>query len=136
MPERFEEAELNTTNQFVDAVVSALGNLRLHSTASENEIHKAIAEKLRAAGVAFQHEVRIGKRDRVDFMCAGDVAVEVKRGKPNTYRVDEQIERYCASDKVSALVLVTERGLCRTTNEANGKPVRVVTLSTNWGIAL
>jgi hypothetical protein len=114
----------------------ALGNLRLYSTASENEIHRAIAEKLRAAGIAFKHEARLGKRDRVDFMCAGGIAVEVKRGKPNTYSVDAQIERYCASDEVTALVLVTERGLCRTTDEANGKPVRVVTLSTNWGIAL
>lgn len=120
----------------VEAIVRVLGNLRLHATASENSIHEAISETLRAAGITFKHEACIGKRDRVDFICAGGIAIEVKRGKPNTYRVDAQIERYCASDEVTALVLVTERGLCRTIDEANGKPVRVVTLSTNWGIAL
>jgi len=123
-------------NLIAENVVRALGDLRLHAMRSEYAVHEAIATCLRAAGIAFEHEVRVGSRCRVDFLCAGGVAIEVKRGKPITRVVAEQVERYCMCDPVRALVLVTERGLQQVVTEAHGKPVRTVTLAENWGIAL
>jgi len=120
----------------IDLIVTILSGLRLHATLSENAIHAAIVEKLTAAGIEHKHEMKIAPRCRVDFLCAQGVGVEVKRGKPNTRRVNAQIDRYCRSDLITALVLVTERGLCDTPRESNGKQVQVVSLTYNWGIAL
>lgn len=119
-----------------DIVVMALRNLRLHPAISEVAVHRAISDCLRAAQIAFEHEVRVGARCRVDFLCEGGVAIEVKRGKPNTGTVAAQVRRYCACDPIRALVLVTERGLQQVVSEAHGKPVRTVTLAENWGVAL
>lgn len=120
----------------VQSVVAALQDLRVHPVRSETAVHAAVAACLRATGITFEHEVRVGPRCRVDFLCAGGVAIEVKRGKPLTGVVARQVERYCACDPVRALVLVTERGLQQVVAEAHGKPVRTVTLAENWGIAL
>lgn len=122
--------------QTIDRVVEALADVRVHHVGRETRLHAQVGAALAAAGIAFEHEVPIGPRDRVDFLCAGGVAVEIKRGKPNVRRVEAQVARYCASDRVAALVLVTERGLWRPVAEAHGKPVRLVTLVENWGVAL
>lgn len=118
----------------LDRIVAALGNLRLHATASEQHIHREIGSMLRAAGIAYVHEAKIAPRCRVDFLCDGGVAIEVKRGKPHTGRVEAQVARYAASPLVAAVVLVLERNLIHTPAGAHGKPVRVVSLATNWGI--
>jgi hypothetical protein len=120
----------------VDAVVAALQDLRLHPVRAEAMVHEAMATCLRARGIGFEREVRIGPRCRVDFLCEGGVAIEVKRGKPNGGRVGAQVARYCACEAVQALVLVTERSLPFLVLEERGKPVRVVVLVENWGIAL
>ena len=59
----------------------------------------------------------------------------MKRGKPNTAAVAEQLERYCASDQLDAVILVTERGLFTYPRECNGKRVERVVLSKRWGLA-
>jgi hypothetical protein len=122
--------------QRVQRVREVMLGLHLHATASEQEIHDRITTALMAAGIAHQHEVRIGKGCRVDFLCDGGVAIEVKRGKPHTGRVAAQVRRYAACPDVCAVVLVLERALIHTIAEANGKPVCVVALSRNWGIAV
>lgn len=116
------------------AVAAALADVRLHAVASEQVIHERIGEALRAAGIGFRHEVRLGPRNRVDFLCAGGIAVEVKRGKPTAHRVAAQVERYAAFPQVCGVVLVLERNLVSTPRTANGKPVIVVSLAGNWGI--
>jgi hypothetical protein len=115
-------------------IVAALGDLRLHATASEQHIHREIGAALDRAGIPHKHEARIAPRCRVDFLCDGGVAIEVKRGKPHTGRVAAQVARYAASPLVAAVVLVLERNLIHTPAGAHGKPVRVVALATNWGI--
>lgn len=120
--------------ELLDRIVAALGNLRLHATVSEQHIHRDIGEALDRAGIKHEHEVKLRPRCRVDFLCDGGVAIEVKRGKQHTGRVEAQVARYAASPKVSAVVLVLERNLIHTPAGAHGKPVRVVSLATNWGI--
>lgn len=117
----------------LDKIVAALGNLRLHATASEQHIHWEIGAALDRAGIPHKHEVKIAPRCRVDFLCDGGVAIEVKRGKPHTGRVEAQVARYAASPLVAAVVLVLERNLIHTPAGANRKPVRVVSLANNWG---
>jgi hypothetical protein len=118
-----------------ETIVRVLGDLRLHATSSEQEIHRCIANLLQAAGIAFEHECRLGKGSRVDFLCADGVAIEVKRGKPPTAVVIRQVERYCESDRVRAVILVLERGLIRVPTRVQWKQVRTVVLTTNWGIS-
>lgn len=119
----------------VERLIKILENLRIREVLSEYEIHNMIAELLYQNNIVYEHEAKIGPRCRVDFLVDG-IAIEVKRGKPDTATVTKQVERYCASPEVTALILVTERALIHYPKENNGKPVRVVALSTNWGVAL
>lgn len=94
---------------------------------SEMELHSQIAEALNREGIAFDREVRLTEKDRVDFMVGG-IAVEVKvDGAKN--EVLRQIHRYAQSDMVSAIVVVTDKA--RHLNLPcclNGKPVVVSSL--------
>lgn len=120
---------------YLDRVIAALRRLHLHAVKSEYEVQKAVYDVLADARLHPLKEFPLAPRCRVDFLCDGGIAVEVKRGKPHTGRVAAQVGRYCSSSRVTALVLVTERGLVHTIDEAHGKPVRTVTLSENWGVA-
>lgn len=108
--------------------------IRIPVVRLEAEVVAAIMKAFRDAGIAYEHEVTISPRCRVDLLVDGGIAVEVKKGKPNTRRVNEQVARYASSEMVTAVVLVSERGLIRHINEAHGKPIRYVALSHNWGL--
>jgi len=99
----------------------------------EKNVVESIIDILDENGIDFRREVKIGERCRVDFLV-GDIAIEVKKGKPNSGKVVEQLLRYSKSDDVGTIILVSERGLFSNIREANGKPVRYITLSKNWGI--
>lgn len=74
---------------------------------SEDELQRAIAEVLEAGGIPFKREVRIGVRDRLDFL-AGTVGIECKLFGSRT-EVGRQLIRYAESGRVGALLLVTTR---------------------------
>jgi len=118
----------------LDAVVDVVSGLKLPPVRLEKDVVQAIREALLSAEIAFEEEVTIAPRCRVDFLVGGGVAVEVKKGKPNTRRVNEQVARYASCDMVAGVVLVSERGLFDHLDEAHGKPVRYVALSKNWGL--
>ncbi|MCP4642598.1 MAG: PD-(D/E)XK nuclease family protein [bacterium] len=125
---------IQSSDAALDSVVSATRRVRVAAGRREEHVVAEIERELRAAGIVYRREVRIGPRCRVDLLAEGGVAIEVKRGKPNTRRVAEQITRYAECDVVNAVVLVSERGLVAHLDEAAGKPVRYVALSTNWGL--
>ena len=75
------------------------------------------------------------KKRRVDFLCGGGVAVEVKRGKPPHGKLLEQIRRYASQPQVNALILVVER-TADLPHTVCGKPCRVVALNRLWGVAV
>lgn len=102
----------------------------------ESDVVFLIEEKLTEAKIRYSKEVVIAKRCRVDFLTEDGIAIEVKKGKPNSNSVSRQIQRYAESEKVNAVILVSERGLFNHLTEANGKPVGYISLSLNWGIAL
>jgi hypothetical protein len=120
----------------LEEVVSSLRRLRIHSITLEYDLQAQIAARFDVDGIPYSKEYRLGPRNRVDFLVAGGIGVEVKKGKPNAGDVAAQVERYCRHEDVRALVLVVERSVFNHLEESNGKPVRYVALNKLWGIAL
>jgi hypothetical protein len=76
-------------------------------TTDEEELGNAVAQLLNAAGVAFEREVRLSPRDRIDFMV-GSVGVELKVDG-SLAQLIRQLDRYAQHERVSELVLVSTR---------------------------
>lgn len=115
-------------------IVAALGAVRVPAQPEEYDIHRAVADALRSAGLAFEHEYRLGARRRVDFRV-GRIGIEVKKGRPASADLSRQLRRYLESDALDGMVVVVQRAtalpavLC-------GKPVALVSLNRLWGVAL
>lgn len=78
---------------------------------------------LRGNGVEYIREVRMGKRDRPDFMVQGDIALEVKI-KGSVSALLRQIARYASHERVKAVVIVSTRRLHGDIPESlMGKPI-------------
>lgn len=118
----------------MEHVFQALTALRAPLQQGEYDLHRLVMDVLDAAGIAWEHEVKLAPRCRIDLMC-GSVGVEIKRGKPEPARIRAQLARYAACEQVSALILVTERTVL-VPHQIGGKPVKVVCLNRLWGIAL
>lgn len=107
-----------------DEVVELLGRFRFRHT-SEEDLQRAIAQVLERSGVPFRREVKLGPRDRIDFLLDGGVGIEVKV-KGSATQAARQLQRYAKSDQVTELVLVTSRSqVGRQLDEYLGKRVRV-----------
>ena len=102
----------------------------------ESDICDKIQELFVDASIKAEREVWVGKNCRVDFLTEDGVAIEIKKGKPNSTSVEKQIDRYSKSEIVNAIILVSERGLVRHLDESNGKHVGYVSLSSCWGVAV
>ena len=89
-----------------ERVVESLKKLRLSPVTEEHKIHQAIAELLTEDGIGYEHEVKLGPRNRIDFVAEGGIGIEVKKGKPNSTAVMKQVERYCKFEAINELVLL------------------------------
>ena len=118
----------------MDAVYNALLEVRAPLQQGEYDLHRLVMDTLSRQGVPFAHEVSLAPRCRIDLMCGG-VGIEIKRGRVERAKVLRQLTRYAACERVSGLILVTEKSLGMP-REIGGKPVRVVCLNRLWGIAL
>ena len=125
---------MNALSREIDRVSAALSAVRMPAQPEEYDIHAAIARALDDAGLPYEHEYRLGPRRRIDFRV-GRIGIEVKKGRPVTSRLTEQLRRYLESDDLDAVIVVTQRvaSLPRT---IAGKPVALVSLNRLWGIAL
>ena len=119
----------------MEQIIAALSSLRIPLVTDEFQLQALIAEALLRKGVEFEKEARLAPRCRVDFLCQGGVAVEVKRGKPQKARLMEQIRRYASLEQVNAVILVVER-TAELPKAVCGKPCRVVALNRLWGVAV
>ncbi len=118
----------------MEQICAALSALRIPVAPEERQLHEMIAAALRGAGIDARHEAMIAPRCRIDFL-AGDVGIEVKRGRLNSARLKAQAARYLASPHLAALILVTtDRALLP--GEILGKPVVVFGLNRLWGVSL
>ena len=124
----------NIITRDMDAIVAALSAVRTPARPEEYDIHAAVARALDAAGLAYEHEYRLGPRRRVDFRV-GRVGIEVKKGRPASAALREQLGKYLQSDALDAVVVVTQR-VTALPATIGGKPVRLVSLNRLWGVAL
>ena len=118
----------------IEQICAALSALRIPVAPEERLLHRMVASALEGAGIAATHEAVIAPRCRIDFL-AGDIGIEVKRGKLGAARLRAQAARYLASPALSALVLVTT-DFAPLPEKINGKPVVVFALNRLWGVAL
>lgn len=119
----------------IEKVLTALRPLRLTQAEDEIALQNRIETALLASGVSFIREAPLTRGSRIDFLTAGGVGIEVKRGRPARTQLLSQLERYAASERVAALVLVSER-LPSLPDRIGGKPCLRVGLHGNWGVAL
>ena len=119
----------------MDDVLRAARSVRMDPARIEEDVVSALKEALLGHGIPFDSEVIIAPHCRVDILVSGGIAIEVKKGKPNSRGVAAQVKRYARSPVVNAVVLVTERGLGYHVHEAHGKRVEYVAVSSNWGLA-
>lgn len=124
-------------NVLVDEVSEEIKNVVIDKAGqSERYMVSKICSELVKKEYKLKKEVRLKVGCRVDLMIRPGIAVEVKKGKQNTKRIESQIKRYAECDNVIAVILVSERGLIHHIDEWCGKPVRYVSLMTNWGVAI
>jgi len=111
------------------AVCRLIHGARFHF-ASEDELQQGIAQLLAGQEVPFQRELRVGKRDRLDFFLPREgIAVEVKTGG-TLAALTRQLYRYAAQPGVSQLILVTTRSSHRQLPQNLGrKPLYIVHLN-------
>lgn len=118
----------------IQDVVFALSAVRVTKAGqSESALHDALAEALTTARIGFRREHAFGPRCRADLWVDG-ILIEVKKGRPTSAEVWAQLTRYAEQPAVRGLILVLERSM-KLAPAINGKPVAVVSLHANWGIA-
>ncbi len=115
-------------------VAAALMELRSPIAMYETDLHACVGQRLQAAGLPFEHEANIAKGCRIDFLV-GTIGIEIKKGKPSAATLAAQLQRYAACGAVDGLVVITERSV-RLPKAILGKPIRLISLSQLWGVAL
>lgn len=76
-------------------------------TNDESELASAVARLLTEAGIPFEQEYRLSRRDRIDFLVDG-VGIELKvDGSPAD--IIRQLNRYAEHDAILELLLVTTK---------------------------
>lgn len=93
---------------------------------TEALLHDDVELHLKAGCIAYDREHRLGPGERLDFLVAGSIALELKirAQRKSIYR---QLERYARHDAVKGLVLVTASALGMP-KAIEGKPIYVVQL--------
>lgn len=113
-----------------DDVVHAIRSRRCRF-GSESQLQDDVAAALTAVWIAHEREVRLGPKDRIDFLCAGGTGIECKvEGGPSA--VLGQLVRYSVYELVTGLILVTSRRTHRfRATEIGGIPFRVIWVAGN-----
>lgn len=75
---------------------------------TERQLQDEIARVLAECGIAADREVELSPADRIDFLSAAGVGIEVKT-KGSVTAVARQLQRYAHSDRVHHLLLATTR---------------------------
>lgn len=96
---------------------------------NEKVLQKQMEEAFRAAGIAYQREVRLSPTDIIDFMV-GNIGIEVKI-KSAKKAIYKQCVRYCQQEQVGQLLLLTNKQL-GFPDSINGKPTHILNLGLAW----
>ena len=125
---------MTNTNAELQRIAEALFCVRVPAEPGEYDIHAAVARALEQAGLNCRHECPIAPRCRIDFL-AGNIGIEVKKGRPTVGALKKQLARYLASDRIDGLLVVMQKGVALP-NRIAGKPVQILSLNRQWGVAL
>lgn len=90
-------------------VIDALKSIRITVGMSELEIQDQVAMALSAAGILFDKEKKLSPSNRIDFLVAGGIGIEVKKGKVNHHSVVCQLERYLVHEAINEIILISEQ---------------------------
>jgi len=100
----------------------------------EEFIHRKIMNAFDKHMIKYEHEYRLISHKRFDFWLDG-IVLEIKKEKPSKITLLNQLNRYTKSDKVKAVIVVLEESM-DLPKYLNGKPIFVVSLNANWGVAI
>lgn len=82
---------------------------RRSGLAQETGLHDAVAAALSELGIAYERELRLSGRDRLDFfLLESGMAIEVKKHTAGAAEL-RQIIRYLQSERVSSCMLIALR---------------------------
>ena len=123
---------MTNTEAEMKKIAAALSGVRVPAEPGEYDIHAVIARALLAADIDCAHEC--APRCRIDFL-AGNIGIEVKKGRPTVGALKKQLARYLASDRIDGLLVVMQKGVALPDRIA-GKPVQILSLNRQWGVAL
>ena len=124
---------LEVCKENLDRVYSALMSMRAPVVMSEHTLHELALTTLKNSGIEAIHEVLISPGCRIDIL-AGDIGIEIKRGRPNKKILLEQLKKYATSDGIGAIILITEKSVSMP-DKINRKPLKTIALNRLWGIA-
>jgi len=103
---------------------------RFKELSNEKKLQLEIADLLEKHHIPFVREVAFNKKDIIDFMVAENVGIEVKI-KASPKEIFRQLERYCESEKVLVIILVTNR-VIKLPRKINNKFTYVINLGKSW----
>lgn len=130
------QLDVSAPSPAIEQVLASLRRLRVQNVGLEYDLQAEIARRFVADGIPFAKEYVLAPRNRIDFLVPGGIGVECKKGKPNSVQLAAQVERYCAFDSVTTLIMVIERNIFDYSPVVHDKPVHYVALNKLWGIAL
>lgn len=117
-----------------EAVLTALREIRLPYALFEMDIHRHVRDALNANRIAYIHEARLSPGCRIDYL-AGNVGIEIKKGKPDKKRLLAQLTRYLQHEQLTSIIVVSWHSV-PVPAQINGKRAERVVLSQLWGISL
>lgn len=118
----------------IQAILTALSSIRMPAQPEEYEIHAEIARALDEAGISYTHEYKLMPGRRIDFIC-GSTGIEVKKSRPVSARLRQQLQKYLDGTELTAMIVVVQKP-CYLPESICGKPVHVLSLNRLWGVAL
>jgi hypothetical protein len=117
-----------------EPVLEALRAMRPPFALYEADLHALVGQTLNENGILYVHEARLAPRCRVDYLV-GDVAVEIKKGKPRPADLRAQLLRYAMCDGVRCLVVLSWKSV-ELPEMIVGKPIYRLAMSQLWGVSL
>lgn len=100
--------------------------------ANEIQLHEGIASVLTAEGIAFEREVVVDPKNRMDFLVEGGLAIEVKVDGSFSQAIS-QVSRYSALDTIHGVLLAAtpqwaRQALPMAPGAFHGKPIEMAWL--------
>lgn len=116
--------------KYLNEVLGVLRN-HVYDLSSEKLVQQAMENLLTKHVIPFEREVRLDEKDRIDFLIADGLGIEVKLDGTLT-KVTRQLCRYAQHDEIKMLLLITTKPqLAQLPGFFNNKEIRTLVLLAN-----